>query len=430
MVRTQFFVFALLTTLSVILSAPTNHPTKRWLNFGYGLGQKVRGVNIGGWLVLEPYINLSFFRQFDSENIPVDEYHFAEVLGSDKASQQLQAHWANWISEDDFAQIAAAGLNHVRIPIGYWAFQKLDGDPYVQGQIPYLKRALEWARQYDLKVWIDLHGAPGSQNGFDNSGLRDSYQWQNDENIAVTEQVISSHIASYTSSQWNDVVVAIQPVNEPLGPILDRNKLQDYYQFSYNELHSNESSNIVLSIHDAFYDTASWNDYFPYPEYTDVILDHHAYQVFSLAENQRNIDAHVQYACTVGDSITQDTLWTVIGEWSAALTDCAEWLNGVYRGSRYDGSYETDRTDGSQVTAVGSCENRWNISTWSDQDKTNSRKYVEAQFDAYEQGLGWIFWCWKTENAVEWDFQRLLAAEIIFQPLTARQFPNQCNNET
>lgn len=26
---------------------------RRWLNFGYGL-EKVRGVNLGGWLVLEP----------------------------------------------------------------------------------------------------------------------------------------------------------------------------------------------------------------------------------------------------------------------------------------------------------------------------------------------------------------------------------------
>ena len=70
------------------------------------------------------------------------------------------------------------GLNFVRIPIGYWAFQLLDNDPYVQGQVQYLEKALGWARKNNIRVWIDLHGAPGSQNGFDNSGLRDSYNFK------------------------------------------------------------------------------------------------------------------------------------------------------------------------------------------------------------------------------------------------------------
>jgi len=49
-------------------------------------------------------------------------------------------------------------MNHVRIPIGYWAAAPLDNDPYVQGQIPYLDKAIAWADAAGLKVWIDLHG--------------------------------------------------------------------------------------------------------------------------------------------------------------------------------------------------------------------------------------------------------------------------------
>lgn len=45
-------------------------------------------------------------------------------------------------------------------------------EPYVQGQYPYLVRSLEWAAELGLSVVIDLHGAPGSQNGQDNSGLQ------------------------------------------------------------------------------------------------------------------------------------------------------------------------------------------------------------------------------------------------------------------
>ena len=36
---------------------------------------------------------------------------------------------------------------------------------------------MSWCDQVGLKVLIDLHGAPGSQNGFDNSGKRGPVEW-------------------------------------------------------------------------------------------------------------------------------------------------------------------------------------------------------------------------------------------------------------
>jgi glucan 1,3-beta-glucosidase len=58
-------------------------------------------------------------------------------------------------------------LNHVRIPIGYWAYEVGPGEPYIQGQHAYLLKAVSWAATHNLKVIIDLHGAPGSQNGYE-----------------------------------------------------------------------------------------------------------------------------------------------------------------------------------------------------------------------------------------------------------------------
>lgn len=49
-------------------------------------------------------------------------------------------------------------MNHVRIPIGYWAVRPKAGDPYVSGQLEFLDRAITWAGNVGLKVWIDLHG--------------------------------------------------------------------------------------------------------------------------------------------------------------------------------------------------------------------------------------------------------------------------------
>lgn len=37
------------------------------------------------------------------------------------------------------------------------------------GAYDHLRLAINWAQQLKLKVMLDLHGAPGSQNSFDNS---------------------------------------------------------------------------------------------------------------------------------------------------------------------------------------------------------------------------------------------------------------------
>jgi len=36
-------------------------------------------------------------------------------------------------TERDFADIAAAGLNWVRIPIGYWAIETQGDEPFLEG---------------------------------------------------------------------------------------------------------------------------------------------------------------------------------------------------------------------------------------------------------------------------------------------------------
>ena len=152
--------------------------------FPYGQ-EPIRGVNIGGWLVcqyrsclrptrivlmtratVEPWITPSIFNNTQDSSV-VDEWTYGQKYGAAEAATRLKPHWDSWITEDDFVQMASSGLNHVRIPIGYWALDTSGNEPYAQGQYPYLFKAVEWAKTHGLKVIIDLHGAPGSQNGFD-----------------------------------------------------------------------------------------------------------------------------------------------------------------------------------------------------------------------------------------------------------------------
>jgi glucan 1,3-beta-glucosidase len=116
----------------------------------------VRGVNLGGWFVLEPWITPSLFDE--AGDGAVDEYTLTEILGKGEAAARLSKHWNSFITLGDFAQIAQAGLTHVRIPIGYWAVAPIEGEPYVDGQLEYLDQAVSWAAANNLEVIVDLHG--------------------------------------------------------------------------------------------------------------------------------------------------------------------------------------------------------------------------------------------------------------------------------
>ena len=143
---------------------------------GHGL-RRLRGVNLGGWLVLEKWMSPSLFAGLAA----TDETTFCAELGRD-AGRRLRAHWQRWIGREDFLWLAERGINAVRIPVGHWIlgppypFHPVYGSsphPFVEGGIDVLDAAMRWAREAGLGVLLDLHAAPGCQNGFDNGGIKD-----------------------------------------------------------------------------------------------------------------------------------------------------------------------------------------------------------------------------------------------------------------
>ncbi|CDK28300.1 unnamed protein product [Kuraishia capsulata CBS 1993] len=323
----------------------------------------------------------------------------------------------------------------VRIPIGYWAFEQLDEDPYVYGQEDYLDKAIEWSRNHGLKVWIDLHGAPGSQNGFDNSGLSNRIDWQKkEENINMTLSVLNYISTKYGGKEYLDVITGIEILNEPLGPRLSMKKLHDFYKDAYYTLRETTDNNLVY--HDAFQAVGYWdyrlnghivaanNTYSDLvnlsasvanSNYERVVIDYHHYEVFGVGELKDNIAEHLSSVKGYGHAVAGTRHPAVIGEWSAALTDCAPWLNGVRRGARYDATYLNDEF-------IGSCEGISDFSTWNSSFKESVGKFIEAQLDAYNMISGWVFWCYKTENAIEWDLSKLIEHDLFPQPLDKRVY--------
>jgi len=396
-----------LASASIFSSMTSGLPTavssnaKRDLKFDFN-GDKIRGVNLGGWFVLEPWITPSIF-EATPDNV-VDEYTMAETLGKQEMTKRMQDHWSTWITEEDFGNIAGAGLNFVRIPIGYWSVSPISGDPYVQGAYKWLGKALDWADNAGLKVMIDLHGAPGSQNGFDNSGKRGAVGWTQGNTVQQTVKALNKIRNDHAS---HPAVAAIELLNEPMGPSLDMSVVKQFYMDGWGNL---KNSDVAVTFHEAFEGVSAWGDWGA--GMWSLLMDTHHYEVFDSGALEMSLDDHVGSVQGYGGQMASTGKWTVAGEWTGAMTDCAKWLNGRGIGARYDGTFEKD---GQGSYYIGSCDGKsvGTVDALSQGDKDAIKTFISAQKAAYEKASGWIFWTWKTESSPEWDYQALLNAGLI-----------------
>jgi glucan 1,3-beta-glucosidase len=170
--------------------------------------------------------------------------------------------------------------------------------PYTAGAAAYLDAAIDWARQTGLKVVIDLHGAPKSQNGFDHSGHTASWPaWGDSDSLSHTHAALSVIQQKYAVPEMQDVVVAIQFLNEPFLLKLDREMVKQFYNDAYYSLRDISDTPAIL--HDGF-ENLTWLNGFLTPEDNDarnVIVDHHEYQIFASSTNAMSIDQHIALAC-------------------------------------------------------------------------------------------------------------------------------------
>ncbi|KAL1507112.1 hypothetical protein AB1Y20_007968 [Prymnesium parvum] len=332
---------------------------------------KVSGTNLGGWLVLEPWITPSLFYQFLGMDVKwgamaghhtaMDTFTFCQVLGPEKANKQLRQHWKTWVREQDIAAIAATGATHVRIPIGDW--QYIPYGPYIgcmDGANEELDRALALCEKYGLKVLLDIHAVRNSQNGFDNSGEARRVKWTtvtsqgvgtstifehwplrsadwmgkfelttlsypeiDHDNVNFTLQVISKIVQKYASSPS---IWGLEPVNEP-WQFIPIEPLKQFYWDAY-WITRKTAPHWKFVMHDGFrgYPAAWWDFMKGCP---NKAMDSHIYLAWA---NPGPIHSFLSSACSFRNQIwTMEDLVDmpiIVGEWSLATDNCAMWLNG------------------------------------------------------------------------------------------------------
>lgn len=300
---------------------------------------KLRGVNLGNWLVLEKWMSESLF----SGTTAMDETYLCIELGHERASERLKVHRDEFITERDFEDIAVKGFNAVRIPVPFFLFE--DMGPYIHCY-EYLDKAFDWAEKYGLKVLVDLHTAPGGHNGTDNSGICGICLWSTKkEYVDLTVSVLGKIAERYgkREAMWG-ISVLNEPMcsDTPAGAMLNiRNFVQFYipvdkeaakentnytlaflrkfYKDAYLAIRKHMSPDRYVVFCDAF-ELEIWDDFLRSDGMEGVVLDTHNYLMtpdMTLFE-ERNIEVYRAYLQQLGEKVNRVArrLPLIVGEWN------------------------------------------------------------------------------------------------------------------
>lgn len=135
-------------------------------------GKNVYGVNLGSWLVIEPWMIPQEWLDMGGQDCGDcsacirSEFAFVQAH-PDTADEIFDKHWSTWFSQKDVNVLVALGLNTVRIPLGYWILGALvdrKTEFYPRGGLQQLRRGLIQLRNAGVDVILDHHALPGVQS--------------------------------------------------------------------------------------------------------------------------------------------------------------------------------------------------------------------------------------------------------------------------
>ena len=233
-------------------------------------GQTVllRGVNVGGWLVQEAWMNLT--------NAPCQADAFRtldERFGRETRERLFSVYEDNYLTEADFENIRALGMNVVRIPFAWWNILTDEGALRADA-FERLDWAVRCCAERGMYVILDLHAARGSQNNQDNSGeMNGSNLWKQplyqDQTVLLWEQVAAHY-------RDEPAVAAYDLLNEPGGDFKSTGVTQwEFFDRAYQAIRAIDPVHIIMM-------ESCWDpENLPAPErygWENVVYQYHFYK--------------------------------------------------------------------------------------------------------------------------------------------------------
>jgi hypothetical protein len=217
----------------------------------------LRGVNLGDYLLVEPWMNSWPITDDDTiRQIITDRFGITETYS-------LFEDYRNaFLTEADFDILKRMGVNLIRLPLYYLDLQDENGHLIANGfeRIDWVVDAYADRGMY---VLLDLHGAPGAQS-------REFHTGRKDRNMLFSDTITGTEYQSRTVELWqaiaahykgNSTVMGYDLLNEPIGVISgtyvlsdtwspptesEKQKLWNFYDRLYTAIRTVDPNHIIV----------------------------------------------------------------------------------------------------------------------------------------------------------------------------------------
>lgn len=392
--------------------------------------QPIRGVNLGGLFILEPWI-LSGFINWNEVGI-MDTLSFSKKCATLSAGNQCQLyeqHINTFYTQADFDSMKAHGLNSVRITVGFWLFSELSGADSLSYLVPKesindlafhpLTKIIRCAKlvglqviltlasvsEYDLEL-TDSHKMT-AQSRRDTIGGRSQQPVVSNDPSSVTIATAGA-MAAYVdmlSTHSLDNVMIIE-INTALPVrVVDTVGDKDTVELSIARIRKTLPSIPIMLLDSSFV---------PHEDVTNNVFIntkvYHSGSVQDIASDNPEADrekmfAHEKIACGFKAPLHFTTCTrrpTLVGEFSLAIDDCIM------------------RDTNPQFADYGQCNylsERLTSGWWH----RHIKSFTNRQIDTYERELGWVFSNYKLDDkterenpsAIYWSFKMAAQEGIL-----------------
>ncbi len=196
----------------------------------------LRGVNLGGWLMMEGYILHS-----PNEGVRKFKRNFSSHLG-DQALNSFEKEFTKaFIQEKDIKNIASLGFNCIRLPFHY---KLIETKPYCYSQkgLKVLDKTVEWAKKHGLYIILDLHAAVGCQNhDWHSDSLGKADLWKR-ESFQKRTVALWSFLAKHYAD--DPTIAGYDILNEAV--VHDKEKLNQFYHRVIEGIREHDKNHILF----------------------------------------------------------------------------------------------------------------------------------------------------------------------------------------
>ncbi|MGA2173052.1 MAG: cellulase family glycosylhydrolase [Sedimentisphaerales bacterium] len=343
---------------------------------------RLRGVNIGGWLVTEGWM----CGQSDDRTRGALE-QLEKRFGPDKAARLMNAWYDNWFTTNDLDLIQSWGFNVIRVPFGYRNLQDAAGNwkRDAGGNIDFAR--MDWvvreAARRGIYVIFDLHVWP-RQEEKDNYGLPS--RWSEEGKVVRAKMAkLWGEVAKHFKG--NAAVAAFDIINEPEGSpwnapqhaFSDAIRAQDPERMiivettGYENMPKEFPKNTVYSDHYAFKDKVSLE------KYLKALRAHPEVRVPIFLGEMKAGEDTVESARWMAETMNKEGWnWTI---WTYKAVNYGGWA-----GFNYYGELQYDLSKDSYESILDKLTH--GLSQWQDPAKPRNYYLTQWWVDGFKQSPG------------------------------------------